>query len=292
MVNMGVVTCPFCGELYSCFADIEKKSYREYYYNQNNGTGNQYFFNINCCGEWGEIIKPISDVYKIVISQCPNCKQDKITIEHYSNNGKVQQMVSDSEIIRNIRPKFQGISFPDYVPLQIRQDYEEASTILKLSPKASATLSRRCLQGMIRDHFGVVRGRLNDEIIAIHERKLISEDVWNALNALRDLGNIGAHMEKDVNLIIDVDEEEAEKLVHLIEYLIKMWYIEENNHALLIKGITDIAKGKKALKHSGSGNAPTENRTLTNNAPIKGDCNMNAGNITINNNEPKGNRNS
>ncbi len=41
--------------------------------------------------------------------------------------------------------------YPDYIPEQIRRDYEEASSILELSPKAAATLLRRCLQGMIRD---------------------------------------------------------------------------------------------------------------------------------------------
>ena len=32
---------------------------------------------------------------------------------------------------------------------QLMDDYEEACAIVNLSPKASATLSRRCLQGMI-----------------------------------------------------------------------------------------------------------------------------------------------
>ncbi|MEI8253036.1 MAG: hypothetical protein WCG25_04765 [bacterium] len=35
---------------------------------------------------------------------------------------------------------------PDYIPDPIKQDYYEACRIRDLSPKASATLSRRCLQ--------------------------------------------------------------------------------------------------------------------------------------------------
>ncbi len=286
MADIKIKTCPFCGNQFAIFADLRIGS-------ENQGNSNSFFFNINGCYNGDFWFKRSSlsnleiDGYGIDISKCPKCKQDIITIEHGCFINAKLEVVKDDYLITDVRPKFKGISFPDCVPLQIRQDYEEASAILRLSPKASATLSRRCLQGMIRDHFGVVRGRLNDEIIAIHERKLISEDVWNALNALRELGNIGAHMEKDVDLIIDIDEGEAEKLVQLIEYLINVWYIEENKHALLIKGITDIAKDKKALKHSGSGNTQTETRTLTNNAPIKGDCNMNAGNITINSAKPK-----
>lgn len=45
-------------------------------------------------------------------------------------------------------------AFPDFVPAAIRADYEEACLIVDLSPKASATLSRRALQGMIRDFWG------------------------------------------------------------------------------------------------------------------------------------------
>jgi len=33
---------------------------------------------------------------------------------------------------------------------------------------------------------------------------------WEAIDAVRKLGNIGAHMEKDINVIVDVDPEEAE----------------------------------------------------------------------------------
>ena len=41
--------------------------------------------------------------------------------------------------------------FPEYIPKQIRDDYEEACSIINNSPKAAATLLRRCLQGMIHD---------------------------------------------------------------------------------------------------------------------------------------------
>jgi hypothetical protein len=37
---------------------------------------------------------------------------------------------------------------PDYIPKAIRDDYYEACAICELSPKASATVIRRCLQGV------------------------------------------------------------------------------------------------------------------------------------------------
>ena len=77
--------------------------------------------------------------------RCPNCGEYTI-----SAKGK-GSAVDDVDV--TIRPKSIAYKFPDYIPQAIRSDYEEACSIVNLSPKASATLSRRCLQGMIRDFF-------------------------------------------------------------------------------------------------------------------------------------------
>jgi len=50
-------------------------------------------------------------------------------------------------------------------------------------------------------------GRLFDEINAIQEK--LDADLWEAIDGLRKIGNIGAHMESDVNLIVDVEPDEA-----------------------------------------------------------------------------------
>jgi hypothetical protein len=113
--------------------------------------------------------------------------------------------------------------FPDYVPQPIREDYLEACLIRDLSPKASATLSRRCLQGIIRDFWKAKPGRLVDEIEQIKDR--VDPITWDAIEAVRKLGNIGAHMEKDINVIVDVDPNEAALLIGLVETLLKEWYV-------------------------------------------------------------------
>ncbi|WP_336347789.1 DUF4145 domain-containing protein [Pseudomonas monsensis] len=139
-----------------------------------------------------------------------------------------------------LRPSSLALNFPDYVPAPIRQDYEEACKIRDLSPKASATLSRRCLQGIIRDYWKIVKGRLVDEIIALEDK--IDPDTWAAIDAVRKIGNIGAHMEKDINIIVEVDPEEAQLLLELIETLIKDWYIarfKRQAHLAKIKAAAD-----------------------------------------------------
>ena len=44
---------------------------------------------------------------------------------------------------------------PDMVPAQFAEDYREACLVLADSPKASAALSRRCLQNLLREMTGI-----------------------------------------------------------------------------------------------------------------------------------------
>ena len=110
-----------------------------------------------------------------------------------------------------------------HVPTGVRQDYEEGHRIRELSPKASATLSRRALQGMIRDFWKVSKGRLADELLAIKDQ--CDDDIYKAMMAVKSVGNIGAHPERDINLIIDVEPEEAEQMIGLLQLLDQEWYV-------------------------------------------------------------------
>ena len=138
--------------------------------------------------------------------------------------------------------------FPDYVPEAVRNDYIEALSILQLSPKASATLARRCLQGIIHDFWGIHEKNLNAEITSLKEKVTVSQ--WKAIDALRKVGNIGAHMEHDVDHIIDVDPDEAEKLLKLIELLIDKWYVARHDEEALLREIAEIGDNKEAERKS------------------------------------------
>ena len=145
-----------------------------------------------------------------------------------------------------LRPKGSVKPFPDYIPEPILQDYREACLIRDLSPKASATLSRRCLQGMIRDFWNIKKRRLYDAVKALEGR--VDASTWKAIDSVREIGNIGAHMEKDINLVIDVDPKEASLLIELIETLIEDWYIERHNRSKRMDRIVGVAAEKKAAK--------------------------------------------
>jgi hypothetical protein len=138
--------------------------------------------------------------------------------------------------------------FPPYIPPAIREDYEEACSVCNASPKAAATLARRALQGMIRDFWDVKlkSGKLSDEIDELKGK--VDSEVWDAMQAVRKVGNMGAHMEQDVNLIIAVEPQEAERLIALIELLMKEWYINREARRAALRDVKALAESKEAAK--------------------------------------------
>ena len=72
--------------------------------------------------------------------------------------------------------------------------------------------------------------------------------MWDAIDATRSVGNIGAHMEKDINVIIEVEPEEADQLIWLIEFLIEEWYVNDHDRQERLKGVVAVAEAKKQAK--------------------------------------------
>jgi Domain of unknown function (DUF4145) len=142
-----------------------------------------------------------------------------------------------------LKPQSSARPFPDYIPEVIRKDYEEACLIRDLSPKASATLSRRCLQGIIRDFWGIAKARLKDEVDALQGK--VDAPTWQAIDAVRSIGNIGAHMERDINLIVEVEPDEAAMLIGLLEVLMEEWYIRKHERDEHMQKIIAAAAAKK-----------------------------------------------
>jgi hypothetical protein len=180
---------------------------------------------------------------------CPNpeCKMFTMTVDlhdgyYVGNNFLTGNLEQHWDLIPSSKAKV----FPDYIPKQILDDYKEACLIKNLSPKASATLSRRCLQGIIRDFWGMTKSRLVDEIEAIKDK--VDPLTWGAIDAVRKIGNIGAHMEKDINLIIDVEPTEAALLIELIETLFKDWYVTRNERKERLKSIISVSDNKETEK--------------------------------------------
>jgi len=218
--------CPFCK--HDATIGEENYSVDEFHFCDDNKHGHQ--------------------LIKTEVITCPNpeCKEYSLKLSIY--DGKLNefghfQAESRPKKTWQLIPEAETKVFPKYVPAPIISDYKEACLIRDLSPKASATLARRCLQGMIRDFWGIRKNRLIDEIKDIENK--VDPITWQAIEAVRKIGNIGAHMKKDINLIVDVEPGEAKLLIGLIETLINDWYIVKHNREESMKQIIDLAKNKK-----------------------------------------------
>jgi hypothetical protein len=197
----------------------------------------------------------------------PECKKLTLTITIGIDAGGESWRVDPKRVIFRERLLPRGASKPQpaYIPSVIAEDYYEACLIRDLSAKASATLTRRCLQGMIRDFAKISKGRLIDEIDTLRaavkdgtaDRSITQESI-DAIDHVRGIGNIGAHMERDIDLIVPVDPGEAQALIELVEMLFDEWYGARARRVARLASIEGIAGEKKALKAAlgATGNAP------------------------------------
>jgi Domain of unknown function (DUF4145) len=134
---------------------------------------------------------------------------------------------------------------------KMRGCLREACAIRDLSPKAAATLIRRCIQGIIRDFCGITKKRLFDEITELRDRVNagnappgVQADTVQAIDHVRKIGNIGAHMEADINVIVDVDPNEAQRLIELAELLFDEWYVARERRSQRLADLGVIAAQK------------------------------------------------
>jgi Domain of unknown function (DUF4145) len=145
------------------------------------------------------------------------------------------------------------------VPQPLAEDYKEAWSILNRSPKSSAVLARRCIQGAIRDFCKISGRTLNIEINELAARyqdhtldadcaPYVTAELLDLLDKLRKMGNIGAHMEKDVNKVVAVDQKEAAVLLQLVGTLFADWYKARSDRHDRLKQLAAIVAKKDAAK--------------------------------------------
>lgn len=236
-------TCPYC--------DRDQAVTNEQFSQEKGGIYNQRSIH----GPIGFVVESI---------RCANeaCRQLQLTfILCQMSVDEFEQYRSHADIIQQwqLLPESSAKPQPNYIPKPIIEDYTEACRIRDLSPKASATLSRRCLQGMIRDFCGIAGKTLFAEIDALRESvthgegiRHVNQDTVEAIDHVRMIGKYGAHMEKDVNLIINVEPHEAQKLIELIELLFHEWYVQRENRRQSLMALKQISEEKEDQRKENS----------------------------------------
>jgi hypothetical protein len=103
--------------------------------------------------------------YDLTHGFCPSCRELIVMLrdgEYVSSSmGEYLRDPTNKDILY---PKYAKRPVEPEVPDEYRADYEEAAAVLSLSPKASAAISRRLLQNILRDKFKIKRSSLAREI--------------------------------------------------------------------------------------------------------------------------------
>jgi len=135
------------------------------------------------------------------------------------------------------------------VPEKLAEDYDEACLVLPYSAKASAALSRRCLQHMLRKYAGVKPARLVDEIDEVINSGNLPPHIRKSIDIVRNYGNFATHPidSEKTGELIEVEAGEAEWTLDIIEALFDFYFVQPQELAEKRK------KLEEKLRDSGSG---------------------------------------
>jgi hypothetical protein len=161
---------------------------------------------------------------EIIHGECPVCEGVIIKliegpVEEINSTYHVEfEEIQHDQIIypvSSVRPVEPEVKEP------YRSEYIEACSVLTISPKASAALSRRLLQTLLRNEFNIKPSSLAKEIETFIHLDGIPSHLSGAIDAIRNVGNFAAHPLKDTNTgeVVDVEPGEAEWLLDVIDSL-------------------------------------------------------------------------
>ncbi|MDR1915292.1 MAG: DUF4145 domain-containing protein [Synergistaceae bacterium] len=129
------------------------------------------------------------------------------------------------------------------VPEVIFRDYDEACRLLGVSPSASATYARRCLQSMVRKKFKLKPGKFQNEIKTLSSVSgTVKQEVIEALESVRRMGRFRAMPEDDVRVIAEITYAEARKIIDIIEVILCDWFVapaEQDKRAGALRAILE-----------------------------------------------------
>jgi hypothetical protein len=182
---------------------------------------------------------------------CPECKKPIVYLEG-------NQQISPG-ILSKTTPRFMAFPrnasarpLPAEVTDPYRSDFEEAVAVLPLSPKASAALSPRNLQAVLRDKAATKSKDLFDQIEEVIASGKLPSHIAGELHAMRNIGNFAAHeiKSKVTGAIVDVETGEAEWNLDVLESLFDFYFVEP------AKSAKRKAELNKKLKDAGKPEIP------------------------------------
>lgn len=195
-----------------------------------------------------EFITPAAHRIEVSVVGCPACGRPIVTATQLSGPDDrvegVDSMLWPDTGGRPVPPEIE-----DQAP-GLAADFREAVSVFPKSKKASAALSRRCLQFILREKAGTKSKDLSGQIDEVLD-KLPSELASN-VDSIRHVGNFAAHpiKSKSSGEIAEVEEGEAEWLLDVLEALFDYFYVAPTRAAARRKALNKKLEelGKPPLK--------------------------------------------
>ena len=157
---------------------------------------------------------------------CPECGKAIVYLQSQKKQGQQDVVVQQPFLAfpANVTDR----PLPSEVPDPYRSDFSESAAVLSMSPKASAALSRRNLQAVLRDKAATKSKDLYDQIEEIVVGGKLPSHIFEGLHAVRLIGNFAAHPTKSTSTgqIVDVEAGEAEWNLDVLESLFDFYFVQ------------------------------------------------------------------
>jgi len=165
---------------------------------------------------------------EIAYARCPECGGLLISLrygESPEGDGAPLRWVKSEE---RIYPLGSARPLAPEVPEIYRNEFLEACKVEGVSPKASAALSRRLLQQLLRDELNLESTNLATQVGEFIVLPGIPSYLSEAVDAIRNIGNLAAHPLKATSTgeIVDVEPGEATWLLDVLEALFDFMFVQ------------------------------------------------------------------
>ncbi|HUJ32933.1 MAG TPA: DUF4145 domain-containing protein [Candidatus Acidoferrum sp.] len=175
---------------------------------------------------WFRDSKAESYAMEVVTVTCPACQRPIVALQFHRDvtvpGGTNRLSYSQTRLVWP-----SGITrkpLPKGTPAHIADDYQQAALVLPHSEKASAALSRRGLQSLLREAGKTKSKDLADQID--ETLPTLPSYLQTQLDAVRNIGNFAVHQQKSkaTGEIIDVEPGEAEWNLDVLDLLFDFYY--------------------------------------------------------------------
>jgi hypothetical protein len=186
--------------------------------------------------------------YQLIGSKCPNPKCKKLILIRQRLNTAISPHDWEDDLM--LWPIGIHRTIPQGFPSEIERDFKEACGTLYVSKRASAALSRRCLQNLLREKEKVHKNTLYEEIEDVLNANTLASPLQDTLHMIRNLGAVGTHPLKDstTGKILDIEEGEAELMIDALTDLLDYYARIEKYKTTATTAQEKVNKQKKPPK--------------------------------------------